>query len=328
MDNLDILVAMATFLAVASLVVMAGRLMLPGDERVDNRLDELQKLNGVSAGASRIIAGLWRRNGADPKSRRSSFQIMPGLDDERARLQARLMHAGIYAPSALSVLLVIKAVLMMLPPVIGVAADALGLVQDHLGLYLGAAGGVLGLLLPGVCLDRLKRRRHSTFNRSLPDFLDLLVACLEAGMSIEASLQRVADELQHAHPLLGGEMKAVQTQIELGATPEVALRNLGDRSDFEPLRTLSTVVLQARRFGTGVSDSLRQHANGLRVQREQVAEERAQNASVQILIPTMLLIFPAIFVVLAGPAAIKLSESFSARESAASSRSSSGGFIR
>lgn len=206
------------------------------------------------------------------------------------------------------------------PPVIGLFADTFGWLDNDRGLYFGTLIGGLGMVLPGFWLDHLKYQRHREFTRSLPDFLDLLVTCLEAGMSIEAALQRVSDELQLAHPTLGSEMKAVQTQIELGATPEAALRNLADRSAFDPLRSLSTVVQQARRFGTGIAEALRQHADGLRAQREQVAEEKAQKASVQILLPTMLLIFPAIFVVLAGPAAIKLSEAFSHDDSGSSSQ--------
>ncbi|MBI1346361.1 hypothetical protein GC163_08725 [bacterium] len=311
MDSYHFLIGVATFLSVTSLVLLGGRFVLRRDYRVDDRLGELQSRKSPGDGLKRSPTGFWKqRIRRQSSSLLSTMRTSTDQAEEHGKLQSRLLHAGIYSPWALSKLLVIKTILMIAPPVIGSIADSLDGASDHRGLYLGIAGGAIGMLLPGLWLDRLKHRRHVIFARSLPDFLDMLVTCLEAGMSIEAALQRVSDELQFVHPILGGEMKAVQTQIDLGATPDAALRSLADRTDYDSLRSLSTVVQQARRFGTGVAEALRQHANALRIQREQVAEEKAQKASVQILMPTMLLIFPAIFVVLAGPAAIKLSESF------------------
>jgi tight adherence protein C len=115
-----------------------------------------------------------------------------------------------------------------------------------------------------------------------------------------------------AYPLLAGEMAIVQRQIEMGATPDLALRGFAERTDLSALFSLSSLIEQARRFGTSIVDALRTQAEMLRYQREQRAEELAQKASVKILFPTLLFIFPAIFVVLVGPAAVRLYEIFSA----------------
>lgn len=328
MNSVHLLVSMSSFVAVTCLVLLAGRFYFSRDLRIDDRFADLRGRGAGGPGKDRGVSRLWsRRNEGTPTERRSAIQLMQNLQGEEGELQARLLHAGIYSPWALSTLVMMKTVGVVVPLTIGVVADAAGWTDNPRGLCLGAAASCLGVVLPGIWLSRMKRDRHALFARTLPDFLDLLVTCLEAGMSIEAALQRVSDEVQLAHPTLGGEMKAVQTQIELGATPETALRHLAERTDYDPLGSLSTVVQQARRFGSGVAEALRQHANGLRTHREQVAEEKAQKASVQILMPTMLLIFPAIFVVLAGPAAIKLSESFSPKadaHSAPMTRSASG----
>ncbi|MBX3451477.1 MAG: type II secretion system F family protein [Planctomycetaceae bacterium] len=314
MNSVHLIVSMSSFVAVTCLVLLAGRQFFSRDLRIDDRFANLRGRGTGSPTPDRGVSRFWgHRAEGNPSGRRSAIQLMQNLQGEEGELQARLLHAGIYSPWALSTLLTAKTLGVVIPLAIGVLADSTGWTDNPRGLCLGAAASCLGVVLPGIWLGRMKRNRHSLFARTLPDFLDLLVTCLEAGMSIEAALQRVSDEVQLAHPTLGGEMKAVQTQIELGATPETALRHLAERTDYDPLGSLSTVVQQARRFGSGVAEALRQHANGLRTQREQVAEEKAQKASVQILLPTMLLIFPAIFVVLAGPAAIKLSESFSSK---------------
>ena len=128
---------------------------------------------------------------------------------------------------------------------------------------------------------------------------------MQSGTEHGSRLQRVTDEIEVAHPVLAGEMAVVQRQIELGATPDVAIRNFAERSDLASLFSLSSLIEQARRFGTSLTEALRTQAEMMRYHREQRAEELAQKAAVKILFPTLLFIFPAIFVVLVGPAAVQ-----------------------
>jgi tight adherence protein C len=311
MDILSLSVAVTTFVAVMLCAIGISRWFEETEPELEGRLGQLLKSRLESAATARSPRDrAAKRTATSTQSARQGIRTLANEDDERGKLQARLIYAGIYVPWALPAFLAVRMFLTAVPPILGLLCGRLGWVDNQLGVLLGAMAGGMGMLLPSWWLNQLKRRRHIVLSRSLPDFLDLTITCLESGLSIEAALQRVIDELEKVHPLLGGELRVVQTQIELGATPEVALRSFADRSDYDIIRALAAVVQQARRFGAGIADALRQHADGLRNQREQAAEEKAQKASVQILLPTMLLIFPAIFVVLAGPAAIKLSESF------------------
>ena len=171
----------------------------------------------------------------------------------------------------------------------------------------------VGSILPSLWLDRAITRHQILLRRSLPDFLDLMIVCLEGGLSLQETIRRVSDELQLAHPALAVELSIVQRDIELGATVDQALKRFATRTDYEGVRTLSTFIREAQRFGTNITEALRSHADMLRSQREQAAEEKAQKAAVKILIPTLLLIFPAIFVVAVGPAVIQIQEAFAAK---------------
>jgi tight adherence protein C len=270
------------------------------------RIDELSKESADSHEQDEQPHGIKRLLGATAS--RIASRLLPGDDDKRTRLQKRMLHAGLYSRSAVHLFVTVRLLLMVLPVPLGVAAGAFGLIQPKLGLLGGAVAGCAGMVLPGFWLDRRKTRRQLILGRSLPDFLDLLVTCLESGLSLDAALRRVTSELRFAHAVLAVEMDRVQTEIDLGANADTALHNLAERTDMESVHTLGTFIHQARKYGTSISDALRTHGEMLREQREQRAEEKAQKAAVKILFPTLLFIFPAIFVVLAGPAAIQLNE--------------------
>jgi tight adherence protein C len=138
-----------------------------------------------------------------------------------------------------------------------------------------------------------------------------MIVCLDSGLSLQGTILRVSEEMRIAHPTLAGELEIVQRDMALGATVDVALKRFADRSGYEGIRTMSTFVREAQRFGTELAEALRTHADMLRYQRAQAAEETAQKASVKILLPVLLLILPAVFVVLAGPAAIQIQAAFS-----------------
>lgn len=313
-------VPFCTFLAVSAATYLVIRSIGAADKRADARLNELPYDSDSS-----VHRSLPRRRMASQafgkKLLALATRLAPNDQKERSQLQARLMHAGIYATWAPAAFLASKLSLVALPPFVGLCLGQLGLFDPHKALLWGSLVGACGIVIPSFWLDHQKTRRHAIFARSLPDFLDLMVTCVQSGLSLEAALQRVTDELALAHPVLAGEMAIVQRQIEFGTSPDVALRNFAERSDLMALFSLSTLIQQARRFGTTIGDALRTHAEMLRYQREQRAEEMAQRAAVKILFPTLLFIFPAIFVVLVGPAAVQLSEKLSSSSPAAVSRS-------
>ena len=234
--------------------------------------------------------------------------LVPEDEEQRTRLQTKLYHAGFYGQQTMKVFLGVKMLIMMIPLLVGVIAGAAGLVPLMKGILGGVYIGGLGLILPGYWLSTKKKKRQIRFRRALPDALDILVICIEGGLTLAAALKRVSAGLRTVHPELSREMDIVQREIQLGRSPGEAIRNLGDRSDLEEIRSLASVVIQAERFGAGLSKSLRVHAEMLRLKRQQRAEEMAQKAATKILLPTLFFIFPAIFVVILGPAVVQISK--------------------
>ena len=142
--------------------------------------------------------------------------------------------------------------------------------------------------------------------RAIPEFLDVIVICLDAGLSFQAALQRVQGELAAAFPLFTFELNIVLQEVQLGMSTGEALQRFGERSDMEEVRSLAGVVVQSELYGASLTKAFHTHAKALRVKRTQAAEENGQKASVKILFPTILFIFPAIFIVILGPAMIQI----------------------
>jgi tight adherence protein C len=307
-----LVVQIATFLGVSGITLLAFRAIWTMDRRIEDRLLGLS--DSPTYPRRPLMAPAAREPSVPLRTRVGALasRLLPNDERERTQVQARLMHAGIYALWAPGIFSGLKFALVTVPPLVGLILGEAGLVTPTRGLYYGGIAGGMGIVLPSMWLSRRKAIRHAVLLRSLPDFLDLMVTCIQSGLSLDAAIQRVGDELAVAHPLLASELALLQRQVELGASPDLAMRSLAERTDLPALFTLTTLIEQARRFGTSVSEALRTHAEMLRDQREQRADELAQKASVKILFPTLLFIFPAIFVVLVGPAALDISEKFSA----------------
>lgn len=282
----------------------------PAAQKINSRVAELEeRVNPQARRKSR------RRQlqSAMPSLLAQIATIIPSTQNSSETLQARLSKAGIYGPSAPSTFVGVQTMLIAFP----LAAGLCGVVGFHWPLGYTAAftigAAATGWLAPRLWLDSAVKHRHLVLRRSLPDFLDLMIVCLQGGLSVQETIRRVSDEFRLAHPELAGELLIVQRDIELGATVEQALRRFAIRSDYDGVRTLSSFVRESQKFGTQLTEALRLHAEMLRLQREEAAEERAQKAAVMILLPTLLLIFPAVFVVLVGPALIQIQEAFAAK---------------
>jgi tight adherence protein C len=175
-------------------------------------------------------------------------------------------------------------------------------------VYFVAGGLLLGVVIPSFVLDNLRKRRQSALRAGLPDALDMLVLCLEGGISLTAAIQRVTDELQQVHPFLANEFGIVQREMQLGASAGEAIRKFADRYQLADVQNLASVLLQSEHFGASIVKALRVHADTCRQDRQSMAEEIAQRAAVLILFPTLLCIFPAIFIVILGPAAFQIAD--------------------
>jgi tight adherence protein C len=297
-------ITIAAFLMASSLVLLAFVVLGDRQARLKDRLRDLSGQGGPSTDTitlSKIATTALPKMGAP---------FVPSDEEERTKLQTRLVHAGLYRRQAMVIFLGVKTLLMTGPALLGIAAGFVGLVTVQEGLILGGCLGIGGLIGPSFWLDYMKAKRQSIFRRALPDALDVLVICMEGGLSLPAALRKVSSELRMAHPALAAELSIVQREIQLGRTSGEALRKMGERSDLEEVRSLASVILQSEKFGASLVKSLRVHADGLRVKRQQRAEEMAQTAATKMLFPTILFILPATFVVILGPAVIHIIEVF------------------
>jgi tight adherence protein C len=237
--------------------------------------------------------------------------LVPSDEQQQTRVQRRLIHAGLYGRSALPRFLGIRAVLLVGAVLAGVAIGLSGLLPLAPSLLVGCALVAAAFVAPGLWLDWQKRERQRTFRHALPDVLDILTICLEGGLSLPEALRRVTDELQTVHPLLADEFNIIQRETLLGLSPGEALRKFAARTDLSEARDLASVVLHAERYGVSMVNAMRIESDAMRLERQQRAEEMAQKAAVKVLFPTLLFIFPAIFVVVVGPAVYSIIDTFS-----------------
>ncbi len=238
--------------------------------------------------------------------------VVPTEEDHRvAELKADLLRAGIYTPNALRVFMGSKLVLMLLLPIpCALLPYGLGLLTLLHALLASLLASCLGMFLPTMWLRRRVKSRQRSLRQGIPDALDMLVLCLEGGISLTAAIVRLTTELQQVHPALASELNIIHREIQLGLTVGQGLQSFADRCDLDDVRDLASVLLQSERIGASVVQALRTHADTCRQDRQQMAEEQAHKASVKIIFPTLLCIFPAVFIVLLGPAAIHISSLF------------------
>lgn len=221
------------------------------------------------------------------------------------RARGRLVRAGFHAPEAAHIFLGARLAsglaFFVLYHVLSLLSGAPAGGAWLFSLLLGA----LGLLLPGLWLSRRARARKVAVHRSLPDFLDLLTICVEAGQGIDQALDRVSREILTSHPVLGRELHILGLESKTGKSRTEALQNLHERVPVEDLKSFSAMLLYAERYGVSIADSLRIFSDTLRTSRRQAAEEKAAKTSIQISVPLVLFIFPALMLIILGPAALQ-----------------------
>jgi len=231
--------------------------------------------------------------------------FMPSQDGRNA-LRTGLVRAGFRRPEAVLVLLGSKIVMAAALPLAWVAI-AYATARPAGSIFgIAVVMVVVGFYLPTVFIGIRQGQRHDAVLMALPDALDLMVVCVEAGLGVAAALQRVAVEMRIASPVLASELATVNQEMQTGMSRTDALRNLAERTGVEPVYSLVAMLIQTDRLGTSVAQALRSHAQSMRTQRRQRAEQMARKASVKLAFPLVLLIFPALLVVLLGPAAIQL----------------------
>ena len=228
-------------------------------------------------------------------------------------LRSGLERAGIRAPRAGLVFIGSKIVLAAVCAVcwIGVnwyLARPMGSIA-----FQAAIAGVVGFYLPTLWLYLRGEARKSSLVQALPDALDLLVVCVEAGLGLNAAIERVGQEIAIASPALSDELLLSNQEIRTGVARPDALRRLARRTGVEDIYSLTAMLIQADKLGTSIAQSLRAHAESMRTKRRQRAEQAARKAGIKLAFPLVFLIFPALLVVILGPAAIQLMQAIAAQ---------------
>jgi tight adherence protein C len=234
--------------------------------------------------------------------------LMPKSQKEVSVVVKRLTLAGYRNESAMKVFYGCK---VLIPLLLAAVAGLSGLASlAPFFVYLVALGG--GFLAPDFWLGKRIKARQKRLTRGLPEVLDLLVICMEAGLSLDQATARTAQEMRHSQKELCDELGIVVLEQRAGRARSEAWKNLADRTGVECLRNLVSMLVQTEQFGTSIAKMLRVHSDTLRVQRVQMIEEAAGKTSVKLVFPLVLFIFPALFLVTLGPAVIVMVESFSA----------------
>lgn len=240
-----------------------------------------------------------------------SKPVMPKNAEEQTTLRAKMASAGYRKESAPVLFLASKTAVALVCGAIG-ALLAVNGGKDMMHLIGQMVFGIgIGFMLPNMWLNMTVGKRSEAIRNGLPDALDLMVVAVEAGLGLDAAIQRVSDEMGQAHVALAEEMQIATIETQMGVPRSEALSRMAQRTSVQEMRALVAVITQAEKLGTSVAKALRSQAESLRTKRRQKAEERAQKTAVKLLIPLILFIFPTIFVVLAGPAAIQLIKTFS-----------------
>lgn len=281
------------------LFVVAALVLLPGSDPVEARLMEVSAFTAPEAGtliAATPSTGL-ARVAAQITSLFNPFRgLVSGFDQD---LAYKLTLAGFRKPEHVEIFTAVK----LLLPVVGIVVGTFFASNMITAVLVGA---VAGFFLPDLVLSHLVTRRQTNIRMALPDALDLLVICMEAGLGIDQAMVRVGEEIAFTAPALAEEFQIVSREQRAGKPRLDAWRSMAERLDIEFVRQFVTMLVQTERFGTPIAHALGVFADTLRTRRMQAAEEVAAKTGVKLLFPLVLFIFPSIFLVSLGPAIISL----------------------
>ncbi|WP_168013234.1 type II secretion system F family protein [Halomonas salinarum] len=257
---------------------------------------------GHGAGTSGIKTAAASGGGLDTWLGPMGEKLVPSEEEKQHKLAQRLRRAGMRSPGALNVFYGARMALTVLPA-LAVMAVLVPLTRLPIStaLLIMMSVAIAGYVLPSFWLDKQFTKRTRLLRRGLPDALDLLVVCTEAGLGLAAGIQRVSHELAVSHPELSDELNLFGLQTRAGMDHRSALRDLEERTGVEDIRGLVTTLLQSMRFGTSIAGTLRIYASELREKRTQEAEEKAAKVSTKMLFPLIFCVFPSFFVVALGP---------------------------
>lgn len=302
------IIAVSAAIATGLLVLLLGQLIPARSATVTRRVSEVAAMNSPSAALARKRRSEQREQIQELLERVGTRLRGQGMAAEVTR--GFLLHAGyrhpnavaIYAGMRLALAAVFAAGAVVLFPFLGMGPLAI----IFAAVYMGA----MGYMFPLIIVRSRVRRRQKEITMALPDTLDLLVVCVEAGLGLNQAFVRVADEIQQLSGLTAEEFHLLNLEIRAGTPRDEALRNLFERTGVDDIRGLTMMLIQADRFGTSIANALRVQSETLRDKRKQRAEEAAAKTTIKIIFPLVICILPALFVVLIGPGMLQIVEAF------------------
>jgi len=288
----------ALFISIALITGAAASLVLARNTPERRRLRQLAPEGGPS-----LVEKVRLTEQLDPRLVRMT-RMMPKSPKELSRLRRRLGAAGIRSFGAAVFYSLAE---IMLPFLFAIVP--LKLLLPPMAWIMAAIAAMIGYMIPGLVLARLITLQKRRIENGLPDALDLMIVCVEAGCGLDQAIVKTSTELEISHPDLAHELELVTTEVRAGKPRIEAFKNFAARTRVDDVRSLVAMLVQTDRFGTSIAQALRVQADTLRSQRQAAAEETAAKASVKMSFPLVLFIFPATFLILAGPTVIGLMNS-------------------
>lgn len=240
--------------------------------------------------------------------------ILPTEDWKLSKIKTRLVQAGYMGPNTIITFVALKILLAMaLPLILVLPLILLGVIpigEPFKTIPYVVLVALFGYYISDIVIYQQKKQRQLLLTEGFPDAMDMMVVCVEAGLAIDAAIARVGDEIGISHPELAKEFHMVNLELRAGKTREQALRDLAERTGVEHVQSLAALLIQAEHFGTSIARALREHAEEMRNLRMQAAKETAAKLPVKLIFPLVFFIFPALFLVILAPAAIRIYQGF------------------
>jgi tight adherence protein C len=300
-----LLIAFCVAVSVTFVVLFIGQVLPGRSAALAQRLTELEESGGTAA---ELI--LRRRRQERAEKFKTILQAwgerLEGRRGDSASIRKFLVQAGYMSPTAVAYYWAIRTALLaglglgalLFLPVTGVSFLT--------GTFVALWSAVLGWVGPAFYVGRRIKGRQKAITKAMPDALDMLVVCVEAGLGLNQAIVRVSEEIDHVSPLMSEQLALVNLEIRAGTPRDEALRNLGERTGLPDVQSLVAMLIQTDRFGTSIAQALRVHADTMRTKRRQRAEEAAAKTTIKLVFPLVLFIFPTMFVVILAPALIRI----------------------
>ena len=304
--SVETLAPVFVFVAIVSGVFWLLSTLSRRNSQAEERLEKIGRPKSLMDLELSAVASRQRFAGLKEAFSSLGSSMQPQSDLEKNSLRVKLANAGFRSESAPTVYLGLRVVCLaaMLVPAVVACLAVYGFTLS--ALWKIGLAGCAGFYLPQIALWMLISDRKQQIFMTLPDALDLLVVCVESGLGLDAAMRKVTDEMKGHAKVMCEELALANLQLQMGRPRREVLHDLGVRTGVDDVKSLAAILIQADRFGASIAQALRVQSDSMRTRRRQLAEEKAAKTAVKLIFPLVMFIFPAIFVVLVGPAAIQI----------------------